>query len=389
MRAVPVAIVSILIGAGVGAASAYWSVGFPNSEADIAALRDDVPAAELNFPKFEVDSMTYDFGAMQRGTTKEHAFKVTNNGTKPLVLENLGTTCKCTAFKLPPKPILPGESGDVELTWIAKSLPGQFRQTATLGTSDPRSRRVELTVEGVVTDVSGVEPKEWFFDKLHPGEQRTESVYVMSYNDDDMEILSAELDSDDVGDEFQVDLTKVTKDELPDAKAKSGYRVDVTPNKSLALGPIQQWVVLKTTIEGAEEFSVPIHGTAVGDIEIRGPSAWNDVIGAVHMGDIQSADGAQVRLFLSIKGDHTEGIVFDVAEKDPESLEIELGELKSTRSGAMVPLTVRVPKGLPAAIRNGTGQGEAGRVVLKTNHPLNPEISFGVRYVIKKPGVTR
>ena len=135
--------------------------------------------------------------------------------------------------------------------------------------------------------------------------------------------------------------------------------------------------------------SVPILGTVVGDITIRGPSAWNDVTGAVHFGDIQSEEGADVKLFLWIKGEHAEDMEFEVAEKDPKTLEIELGELAPARNGARVPLTVRVPKGLPPAIRNGSGQGEAGRVVLKTNHPLNSEISFGVRYVIKRASITR
>ncbi len=241
-----------------------------------------------------------------------------------------------------------------------------------------------------MTDVSGIEPKEWFFDKYRPGQQRTESVYVMSYQSDDLEIASAELDHDDTRDEYRVEVVEVAADELPDASAKAGVRVDVTPLANVPLGPMQDWVVLKTNIQGAEELRVPILGNAVGDIEIRGPAAWNEATGEVHFGDIRSERGAEVKLFVTVTGEHTEEVQFEVAEKDPAELEIEFGELK--RLGperAMVPLTVRVPQGLPPAIRNGTGQGEAGRVVLKTNHPLNSEISFGVRYLIRRPSITK
>ncbi len=390
MRVLPVAIASILLGAVVGAASAYRTVGPQRSAEDIVALRDDAGAEQVDYPKFSVDSMTYHFDAMQRGSSKEHSFKVTNKGMRPLMVEVLNTTCKCTVGDVSGEPIPPGETVDVTLSWVAKTLPGIFRQTATLKTNDPRARRVELTVEGTVTDVSGIEPKEWFFDKFRPGEDRTESVYVMAYQNEDLEIASAELDHGDARDEYLVEVVEVPKDELPDANAKSGFRVDVTPLAKVPLGPMQDWVVLKTNIGGAEELRVPILGNAIGDIEFRGPAAWNDVTGAVHFGDIRSEQGAEVKLFLSIEGEHTKDVKLEVAEKDPEELEIEIGEPKQLGpERAMVPLIVRVPKGLPPAIRNGTGQGEAGRVVLKTGHPLNPEISFGVRYVIKRQGVTK
>lgn len=390
MRALPVAVIAIVLGAVVGIASAYWTVGPQHSAADIAVLRGGPSAEALDLPMFAADSTTYNFGAMQRGTSKEHAFKVTNEGTRPLMVEVLSTTCKCTVGDVSGEPILPGETVDVTLNWVAKTAPGDFRQTATLKTNDPRRRREELTVEGTVTDVSGVEPREWFFDEFRPGESRTESVYVMSYHSDDLKVSSAELDHEDAKDEYEVKVVEVPKDELPDAAAKAGVRVDVTPLANVALGPMQDWVVLKTNIEGAEELRVPILGNAVGDIEIRGPAAWNEVTGAIHFGNIQSEEGEEVKLFVSIKGDHVSDVKLEVVEKDPEQLEIELGELKRLKPGsAMVPMTVRVPKGLPPAIRNGSGMGEAGHVVLKTNHPLNPEISFGVRYVIKGASITK
>ena len=97
----------------------------------------------------------------------------------------------------------------------------------------------------MVTDVSGLEPKEWFFDRYRPGEDRTEAVYVMSYQEEEMEILSAEIEPEESADSYQVEVVAVAQNELPDSTAKVGYRVDVTPKAKLALGPIHDWVLLK------------------------------------------------------------------------------------------------------------------------------------------------
>ncbi|WP_442484228.1 DUF1573 domain-containing protein [Aeoliella sp. SH292] len=389
MRVLPVVVVSVLLGSVLGWWAAVRTVGEQHSAEDIAILRAD-SGAPMGFPKFEIDSREYNFGTMQRGTERKHSFVVSNRGTAPLSVAVVSTTCKCTAGEMKNNPIPPGESTELTLTWQAKTVPGTFRQTATLETSDPRARRVELTVEGQVTDVSAMEPKEWFFDKLRVGEGRKESIYVMSFQDEPLKIESAEPAPETTNTGYKVEVVEVAKDELPDPKAISGYRLDVTPPDSLPLGPLNDWIVLKTNIAGAEELRVPIMGTVVGDIEVRGPSQWNDVTGAIHFGDVQNGAGAEVKLFLNVSGEHAKDIEFEIEKLDPEFMEVELGERKLLRDDlAHVPLVVRIPKGAPPAIRNGSGQGDAGRIVLKTNHPTNPEISLDVRFVVKGAGVTK
>lgn len=385
-----VVVLSLAIGSSLGAVTAYRTIGPLRPDSDIAAIRSDERPASAEYPKFEVDSATYNFGSMQRGTARKHAFKVTNVGEKPLAIAVLNTTCKCTVGEAEDRQIAVGETTEVTLSWVAKTVAGPFRQTATLETNDPRASRVELTVEGQVTELSGLEPKEWFFSGLRQGEKRTESVYVMAYEQEDMQVESAEMEHEDARDEYEVSYTKVDESELPDAKATAGYRVDLTPKDNLALGPIQDWVLLETNIEGAEEIRIPVFGSVIGDIEIHGPSQWNSVTGNVHFGEVQSAEGGEVKLFLNVSGEHAKGIEFEVDETDPEQLEVEIGEPKQLREDLVhVPLVVRIPKGLPPAIRNGTGLGEAGRVVLKSNHPVNPEISFGVTFVIKGQRITK
>ena len=53
-------------------------------------------------------------------------FTVTNTGDKPLILEDVSASCGCTMPRKPEKPILPGESDVIEVTFHPK--PGQVNE---------------------------------------------------------------------------------------------------------------------------------------------------------------------------------------------------------------------------------------------------------------------
>ena len=139
MRILGIILAAVLGGATIGAAVAYVEV---RPAATVAARR----AAGLKrrrrrppatHPRVEVDEPIYQFGAMQRGTTKSHEFVVRNVGHSPLTLRVGSTTCKCTIGNVSDAPIPPGESVSVKLEWSALVNPGPFRQTATILTNDP------------------------------------------------------------------------------------------------------------------------------------------------------------------------------------------------------------------------------------------------------------
>lgn len=389
MRVLLIAVAAILVGGGLGVASGFMMAGPSQSASAVASLRDE-DRQRSEFPEFHIDKTSYDFGVMQRGSSLSHKFKVTNAGGAPLQVSVASTTCKCTVGDVGSGLIYPGETEEVELSWVAKSNPGTFRQTATLRTTDPRASRVEITVQGEIIDASGIEPKEWIFNQLRAGDRQTASIYVMAFQSDSIEVESAKLDRDESADHYDIEIVDVPVEELPDPKAKAGVRIDLTALPGLPQGPIYDWVIVKTDLPDVEPLRVPVFGSVVGDINIRGPAGWNENTGAIHFGNVESSEGAEMKLLLSVGGEHAKDIDLEVAEVDPPELVIEVGEAKALASGTThVPVTVRIPKGLPPAIRNGSGQGEAGRVTLKTNHPLSPELTFEVRYILRRDKLTR
>lgn len=71
----------------------------------------------------EFDKLKHDFGNVAPQTENKTVFTVTNTGDKPLIIEDVATSCGCTKGKEPDGPIAPGESDVIEV--IFKSKPGQ------------------------------------------------------------------------------------------------------------------------------------------------------------------------------------------------------------------------------------------------------------------------
>src|SRR5262245_45743862 len=160
MRIISTIVLAALFGVLAGGAVAYVEVTSDPDALDKLANEVavvDAKTGEKEVPRIAVDEPHYDFGSMQRGTTKSHEFVIRNAGKAPLKIRNGGTTCKCTLSQLTEESIPPGGSTTVKLEWTAKADNGPFRQVATVLTNDPTNSSVELQVDGQILALSGVE----------------------------------------------------------------------------------------------------------------------------------------------------------------------------------------------------------------------------------------
>lgn len=97
------------------------------------------------------EDSTYDFGNVKQSDDSiSHAFIFRNKGAKPLVIQNVETSCHCTVAEYPKEPIKPGGKGKLKVTFDAKdSLPVIFNKTITIY-SNSRDGSTELTIKGNV-----------------------------------------------------------------------------------------------------------------------------------------------------------------------------------------------------------------------------------------------
>lgn len=92
----------------------------------------------------------HDFGIIkeEKGLVST-TFKVTNTGTKPLVIVDVTVSCGCTTREYTKKPIAPGKSGKVKVFFNPLGRPGAFRKTIKVHTNG-REKRTSLYIEGTV-----------------------------------------------------------------------------------------------------------------------------------------------------------------------------------------------------------------------------------------------
>lgn len=67
--------------------------------------------------EFSIHKPVHKFAKTYEGKLLEHNFKIENTGDAPLIISDYKVSCSCTKAYLPEKPILPGESFDLRVTF--------------------------------------------------------------------------------------------------------------------------------------------------------------------------------------------------------------------------------------------------------------------------------
>jgi hypothetical protein len=384
MRILSVIVSSALVGTLVGVAVAYVEVRSGTQKLDVPQPVKTSATPSGSDPHVVVDGPHYDFGTMQRGTTKEHEYVFHNTGKGPLTLRVGNTSCKCTLGSVPSDAIPPGGQVSVKLEWTAKINAGPFRQTASVITNDPTQSRVELQVDGKVTEATGVMPADLVFDKVVAGETKSASVFVMAFQQDELQVDPPTLSNAETQKYFDITVEPVEHSKLPNPDAKQGVEITVTAKPGLPLGRFDQWLKLTTNIEDAKKLEIPISGRVIGNISVHG-RLYNEEQGVLRLGTVQSDEGASADLNIVIRGDEAETTTLSVESCDPPEMIAKLGEPKKLSPTLVhVPLVVEIPKGTEPMAHMETQQSEAGKIVLKTNSKEAAQMVLHVRFAVEK-----
>ena len=85
---------------------------------DLSAQTDSIKIA-TDAPEIKFETELYDFGNIRRGDTVHYDFKFTNTGKGLLSIKDASSGCDCTITKWSHKPIKPGESSAISITFIS------------------------------------------------------------------------------------------------------------------------------------------------------------------------------------------------------------------------------------------------------------------------------
>jgi hypothetical protein len=85
----------------------------------------------LSGPIIKVDKDIHNYGIIERGSNGDCKFLITNIGNEPLIIDTVFSNCNCSIIKYPKRPILPGESRKIYISYNT-DRPGAINRKITI-----------------------------------------------------------------------------------------------------------------------------------------------------------------------------------------------------------------------------------------------------------------
>ena len=121
-------------------ASMAFIAGAQNAE------QKDVPE---HGAKIRFEEMEHQYGTIEKGGNGDCQFKFWNDGDEPLILQTVKASCGCTTPKYTQKPVMPGQSGVIDVHYNTNNV-GGFSKTVTVTSNAVNNSRVVLRIKGTV-----------------------------------------------------------------------------------------------------------------------------------------------------------------------------------------------------------------------------------------------
>lgn len=330
-------------------------------------------------PKVVVDEMVHDFVQGFVGQEYSHVFTLRNEGNAPLVLTIKGSTCQCTISSLGKNEVLPGESGEITLTWKPTKPDEFFSHSAHIGTNDPKSQIIKLQIEGEVALNVMVMPEEiWSMPDILEGAPTTYSGHI--YSKILEEFVIKELKT--TNPLLSAKHFKLSKAELANSRMASGFRIELELKQGVPVGSFNESLTITTNVEFTPTHTVNILGHRYGPITIIPikTNGWSSKKMGLDMGDFAASEGRTSILHLYVRNLDHKDLEFRDIEVDPEYLKFSFAPdaLSSGDGPKRYVLTFKI---LPGTPRTSRGKQNPARIRLKTNHPGIPEMNFIVHFI--------
>lgn len=182
-------------------------------------------------PQFKGPHLTFevtkvDFGEMDQQEEKSQEVVFRNTGSELLEIQNVRSSCGCTAAVPTDNSIEPGESGILNVTFKSGKSQGEIEKVITVLTNDSLTPATRLPVTAYVKTDIDLQPRAIDFGEVTLGESRTEEARIMSQNGEPFEIVFVEADSAS----FDYELTPVEEDGNPGYVFKLTLRASDKPN---------------------------------------------------------------------------------------------------------------------------------------------------------------
>lgn len=135
-------------------------------------------AAVVAPPAIQYPEQSHDFGQVREGAKLVHVFAVRNVGGSALHIDQVRSSCGCTAAILKGNDIAPGREGQIEVSYDTRHTAGDQRKTVTVASNDPSHPETKLEIRANIEVALGFDPS---FIQLQsePGKDLTIETWLL------------------------------------------------------------------------------------------------------------------------------------------------------------------------------------------------------------------
>ncbi len=101
-----------------------------------------------SMPVIEFEVTTINYGKIDSNSDGRKSFKFKNTGNAPLIIHKVKGSCGCVVLDFPKKPILPNETGEINIIYNVLKK-GRISRTVTV-TSNAKKKVIVLKIKGKV-----------------------------------------------------------------------------------------------------------------------------------------------------------------------------------------------------------------------------------------------
>ena len=346
------------------------------------------------YAKVHIDQRMHNFGVMAVNSEQSHTFIISNKGEVPLELVKGATTCKCTKFDVKEGGIPPGETAEVELSWVASNVTEGFQQTATIYSNDPDMAEFKIGIQGKVEAYLTLQPEApWDLGDLQHTTTKKVSGAIFTGIYDKFSISDIKIEDPTI----TAEVSPLSEEDLKGLEAKAGYRVDVTVSpieikdaetfsKEYQVGKFEEEIHLTTDLEKQGNLVIKLSGIRHGPVRFRPAPGyvWFNKSSQLDMGTTPAGQGKDVDLYMNVYDLNGLDLKIKEITINPKLITVthEIVKDVSTPDFRRYKLTFHVPENHPAV---GRGPKNPGKVLIKTNHPnpLAKKFSINLTFQLK------
>ncbi len=106
----------------------------------LSGILKDSTGKALSKPEIFFPVLQHNFGRIKEGEIVDYIFKFYNEGDAPLIIQNITTSCGCTAASVTGKNIAPEKEGELKVQFDSSYKTGKLSRIISIYSNDPIQR---------------------------------------------------------------------------------------------------------------------------------------------------------------------------------------------------------------------------------------------------------